>query len=133
MLEPSVDLSDRKLCQGKHRSKSWRSKSINEQITILPLISVEWVLRKRSILKGNDISRNQVPSKTRTITLIPLLNSKVTKEDTLQWLKIKFRHMRTDMSNKTNTSKYRRLDGKQGFIWKNCVIQSVPILRKAFS
>ena len=63
---------------------SWRGKSINKQIITLPLTSVDRVLRKRNVLKKCDISKNQVLAKTRTITPIPLLNSRVTKEDTLQ-------------------------------------------------
>ena len=78
MVASSIDLSDRRLCQRSNRSRSWLGKSINEQIIILPLTSVEWVLRKRSILKKRDNSKNQVPAKTRTITPIPLLNSRVT-------------------------------------------------------
>ena len=84
MLASSVDLSDRRLCQRRNRSRSWRGKSINKKIIILPLASVDRVLRKKSILKKGDISRNQVLAKTRTITPIPLLNLRVTKEDTLQ-------------------------------------------------
>ena len=84
VLAPILDLSDKRLCQRRNISRSWRGKSINEQIVILPLNSVDRVLRKRSIIKKSDINRNQVPTKTRTITLIPLLNSRVTKEDTLQ-------------------------------------------------
>ena len=61
-----------------------RSRSINEQIIILPLTSVDRVGRKMSILKNSDISKNHVPPKTRTITVIPNLNSRVTKEDPLQ-------------------------------------------------
>ena len=57
---------------------------MNEQIIILPLTSVDQVWRKKGILKKGDIGRNQVPAKTRTITHIPLLNSRLTKEDTLQ-------------------------------------------------
>ena len=84
VLAPSVDLSDRRLCLGRNISKSGRGKSITEQIIILPLTRVDRVLRKRSILKKGDISRNQVHAKTKTITPIPFLNSRVTKEDTLQ-------------------------------------------------
>ena len=58
VLASSVDLSYKRLCQRRHRSWSWRSKSIHEQIIILPLTSVDRVLRKRSILKKSDISRN---------------------------------------------------------------------------
>ena len=114
----SVDLSDRRFYLSKDRSKSWRGKSINEQIIILPLTSVDLILRKRSILKKGDISRNQVPAKTKTITPISLLNSRVTKEDTLQGLSIEFRRMWTDIPNKASTSKYRRFNGKRRFIWK---------------
>ena len=57
-LEQSVDLNDRRLCRRRHKSMSWRSKSINEQIVVLPLTSVDRVLRKRSILKKSDISIN---------------------------------------------------------------------------
>ena len=57
---------------------------MNGQIIFLPLSSVDRVLRKRSILKKGDINRNQVPVKTRTITPILFLNSRLTKEDTLQ-------------------------------------------------
>ena len=81
---PSVDLSDRRLCQRKKKSRSWQGKSINEESIILSLVSVDRVLRKMSILKKGDIIRNQVLTKTRTITTIPLLNSRITKEDTLQ-------------------------------------------------
>ena len=84
MLAPSVDLSDRRFCPKTNRCRSWRGKSINDQIIILPLASVDRVLRKRSILKKGDISKNQVLAKTRTITPVPLLNSRVTKEDTLR-------------------------------------------------
>ena len=77
-------MSDRRLCQRWNRSRSWRGKSINEQIIILPLTSVDRVERKRGILKKGDINRNQVPLKTRTIAPISLLNSRVSKEDTLQ-------------------------------------------------
>ena len=84
MVAPSIDLSDRRLCQRRNKSRSWHDKSIKEQIIILLVTSVDWVLRKRNILKKHDISRNQVPGKTRTITPIPLMNSRVTKEDTLQ-------------------------------------------------
>ena len=66
------------------RSKRWRDKSINEQIIILPLTSVDGVLRKRIILKKGDINREQVPAKTRIITPIYFLNLRVTKEDKLQ-------------------------------------------------
>ena len=114
----SVDLSDRRFYLSKDRSKSWRGKSINEQIIILPLTSVDLILRKRSILKKGDISRNQVPAKTKTITPISLLNSRVTKEDTLQGLSIEFRRMWTDIPNKASTSKYLRFNGKHRFIWK---------------
>ena len=79
----SIDLSDRKLCQMRNRSRRWQDKSVNEQIIVLPLISVDRVVRKKIILKKSNISRNLVPAKTRTITPIPLLNSRVTKEDTL--------------------------------------------------
>ena len=103
---PSIDLSDMRLRQRRNISRSWRGMSINEQIIIRPLTSVDRVLRKRSILKKGDIiinqvlaktrtrtsipllnsrvSRNQVLAKTRTITSKPLLNSRVTKEDALQ-------------------------------------------------
>ena len=84
MLASSVDLCDRRFYLSRDMRRSWRGKSINEQIIILPLTSVDRVLRKRGILKKGDINRNQVPTKTRTITPISLLNSRVTKEDTLQ-------------------------------------------------
>ena len=84
LLALSIDLSDRRLCQRWNKSISWRGKSINKKIIILPLTSVDWVGRKRVILKKCDINRNHVPPKTRTITPTPLLNSRVTKEDTLQ-------------------------------------------------
>ena len=112
MLASSVDLSDSRFYLSRDRSRSWRGKSINEQIIILPLTSVDQVLRKRSILKKGDVSRNQVPAKTRTITPISLLNLIVTKEDTLQGLRIEFRHMWTDIPNKASTSKYPRFSGK---------------------
>ena len=84
MLASNVDLSDRKFYLSMDRSRSWRGKSINEQIIFLPLASVDRVLRKKSILKKGDINRNQVLVKTRTITPISFLNSRVTQEDTLQ-------------------------------------------------
>ena len=68
----------------RNRSMSWRGKSINKLILILPLTSVDRGLRKRYILNKSDISINQVPAKTRTITHISLLNPRVTKEDKLQ-------------------------------------------------
>ena len=83
-VAPSVDLSDKRLCQRRNIRRSWQDKSINEKIVILPPTSVDLVLRKRSILKKSDISRNQVPTKTRTITPIPLLYSRLTKEDSIQ-------------------------------------------------
>ena len=126
-MASSVDLSDRRFDLSRDRSRSWRGKSINEQIIIVPLTSVGRVLRKRIILKKCGINRNQVLPKTRTITLISLLNSRVTKEDTLQWLRIEFRHMRMNIPNKTSTPKYPRLNGKQSFIWKKDVIRNVPI------
>ena len=79
-----VNLSDKRFYLSRDRSRSWPGKSINEQIIILPLTNVDGVLRKRSILKKGDLNGNQVPTKTRTITPISLLNSRVTKEDTLQ-------------------------------------------------
>ena len=78
VLASSVDLSDRRFYLSRDRSRSWQGKSINEQIIILPLANVDRVLRKRSILKKGDISRNQVLAKTRTITPISLLNLRVT-------------------------------------------------------
>ena len=80
----NVDLSDRRFDLSKVRSKSWRGKSINQQIIILLLTSADRVLRKRSILKKCDINRNHVFSKSRTITPISLLNLRVNKEDTHQ-------------------------------------------------
>ena len=77
-------MSKERLCQWRNISRSWQGKSINEKIIVLPLTSVDRVLRKRSIRKKYVINRNQVPPKTRTITPMPLLNSRVTKEDTLQ-------------------------------------------------
>ena len=114
-------------CQRWNKSRSWQGKSINKQIIILPLTSVDRVWRKRSILKKCDISRNQVPAKSRTITPIPLLNSRVTKEDTLQLLRIEFSHMRTNIPNKTSTPKYPRLNGKQRFMGKEGLKRSGPI------
>ena len=127
MLASSVDLSDRRFYLSRDRSRSWRGKSINEQIIILHLTSLDRVVRKKNILKKGDISKNQVLAKTRTITSISILNSKVTKEDTLQGLRIEFRHMWTDIPNKISTSKDSRFNGKQRFIWKNDVIQSISI------
>ena len=83
-MASSVHLSDMRFYLSRDRSRSWRGKSINKQIIILPLTSVDGVLRKRNILKKGDISRNQVLAKTRTIIPISLLNSRVTKENTLQ-------------------------------------------------
>ena len=135
VLASSVYASDRSfsLSRDRSRSRSWQGKSINMQIIILPLTSVDRVLRKRSILKKGDINRNQVPAKTRTITPISLLNSRVTKEDTLQGLHIEFRRMWTDISNKASTSKYPRFNGKQRFIWKKGCDADYPNsrLRKA--
>ena len=84
VLASIVYLSNGRPCQRRNRSRTWRSKSLNEQIIILPLTSVDRVLSKKSILKKGDISRNQVPTKTMTLTPIPLLKSRVTKEDMLQ-------------------------------------------------
>ena len=82
---------------------------------------------ERYILKKCDISRNQVPTKTRVVTSIPFLNPRITKTDTFQRLLVEFRHLRTNISNKTGTPKYPRLNRKQRFTWKNDVIRSVPI------
>ena len=51
MLALSVDFSDMKFYLSRDKSRSWRGKSINEQITILSLNSVDRILRKKSILK----------------------------------------------------------------------------------
>ena len=92
-----------------------------------PDYSVDRVLRKMSILKKGDINRNQVLVKSRKITLISLLNSRVTKEDTFQGLRIECRHMWTKIPNKASASKYSRFNGKQRFIWKKDVIRSILI------
>ena len=82
-----------------------------------------WIVREE---KG-DINRNQVPRKTRVVTLIALLNLRITKKDTFQRLMVEFRHLRTNISNKTGTPKYPRLNREHRFIWKKGVLRSVPI------
>ena len=79
------------------------------------------------MIKICEIVRNQVPTNTRALTLIPILNSRITKKDTFQRLMVEFRHLRTNISNKVGTPKYPRLNRKRSLIWKKDVIRSIPI------
>lgn len=76
------DLWYTNMLKGGHRNG--RHKGINRHF----LTVIVERLRKRNMLMKHDISRDQIPPKTKAEASIPLLNTRISKKDIFQWFEI---------------------------------------------